>query len=69
MKQARPEWFPRSGKERLVWIAIGLIISFAPLPRDTTLAAACALYCLRVFLWPSVREQKQRESKDEADDA
>jgi hypothetical protein len=59
-----PEWYPRSKKEYVAWAAVGLALGFSSLPHDTVFAAAVALYILRVFLWPAVREQKKRESEE-----
>jgi hypothetical protein len=60
-----PEWYPRSKKEILsLGSGWDWRFSLSSLPHDTVFAAAVALYILRVFLWPAVREQKKRESEE-----
>lgn len=65
---APPEWFPKSPAEYLFWAAIGLVLRFAPLPGEGAFALGCALYVVRVFLWPSIREQRKKEAADKQSD-
>lgn len=59
-----PEWWPRSRKEYLAWAVAAIVLRFSSLPADTAILAGVALYCLRVFLWPAVREQRRKEREE-----